>query len=181
MAHTPHPHPALRRGPSLAGCAALLLLLSACAVEPAGRDDATYYYANREPAPRVPTVQPLPLPVPAATEPGPAGVARIVYFDFDRAVVRQADKDVLAAHARFLRQHPGQKLTLEGHTDPRGGRAYNLALGQRRADAVQQALVLLGANGADIEAVSWGMEKPVSTDQTDAGFQRDRRAEFSYR
>lgn len=177
MARSPRFDRAARRSCSLVGCA-LAVLLTACAAP--GRDDATYYYANREPAKPVPAVQPQPMTVPVPADLGPLGVAHIVYFDFDRATVRKADEAILAAHARFLRQHPERKLTLEGHTDPRGGRVYNLALGQRRAEAVQKSLALLGANESNIEAVSWGMER-ASPQGSEAGFQLDRRTEFSYR
>ena len=73
------------------------------------------------------------------------------------------------------------RARLEGHTDSRGGREYNLALGQRRAEAVQRALTQLGVPAERLEAISWGMEKPASLANTEEGYQLNRRAEFSYR
>jgi len=85
------------------------------------------------------------------------------------------------AHASYLRNRPQSKVVIEGHTDQRGGREYNLALGQRRADSVQRALTQLGVPAERIEAISWGLEKPASLETTEEGYQLNRRAEFSYR
>jgi peptidoglycan-associated lipoprotein len=151
--------------------------LAACGTGPkGGRDDATYYYSNK--ATPVAKVEPAP-PAPPVQE-SPAA-SKIVYFDFDKYDIKAQYRSVVEAHASFLRNRPASKVTIEGHTDLRGGREYNLALGQRRAESVQRALTQLGVPAERIEAVSWGLEKPASTATTEEGHQLNRRAEFSYR
>ena len=156
---------------------ALGAVLVGCAAPKTGRDDATYYYSNKA-ATAVPKVEPAP---PPPVQNGPAGVPKIVYFDFDKYNIRPADRNVVEAHASFMRNRPQSRVVIEGHTDQRGGREYNLALGQRRADAVQRALTQLGVPAERIEAISWGLEKPASNETTEEGYQLNRRAEFSYR
>ena len=96
------------------------------------------------------------------TAAGPANVSRIVYFDYDSYVVKPEFQSLIEAHARFLRANPNRRVAIEGHTDERGGREYNLALGQRRSEAVRRALGLLGVGDAQVEAVSFGEEKPAA-------------------
>ncbi|KTT21742.1 OmpA family protein [Pseudacidovorax intermedius] len=160
---------------------AVPVLLAACGTAPRdGVEDTTYYYANPNKARTgVARVQAAPPAAPALD--GPAGVARIVYFDFDRVEVKPEYRAVVEAHARYLREQPRARVLLEGHTDDRGGRAYNVALGQRRAESVRQALQLGGVAGERMEATSWGMEKPASSERTEAGWQLNRRVEFVYR
>ncbi|MFM7025465.1 MAG: OmpA family protein, partial [Limnohabitans sp.] len=83
---------------------------------------------------------------------GPAGVAHVVFFDYDSYVIKAEARPIIENHARFLQNNKQRKAMLEGHTDERGGREYNLALGQKRAEAVQRALVLLGVPDSQIEA-----------------------------
>jgi len=157
-------------------------LLAGCAVPRAGSDTTTYYHSNNQQSGKIPSVNLTPvtsLPTPRAI-PGPTGVARIVYFDFDRSIVRPIDRPIVQAHATYLQRNPTAKVALEGSTDLQGGREYNLALGQRRAEAVRSSLVLLGVQDKQIEAVSWGMEKPASLNRTEQGDQLNRRVEFSY-
>lgn len=111
---------------------------------------------------------------------GPAGTPHTVYFDYDSFVVRADARPVLEAHARFLQANSQRKVTLEGHTDERGGREYNLALGQKRAEAVRRALTLLGVADSRIEAVSYGKEKPADAGQDEAAFAKNRRVEIRY-
>ncbi|HVE52754.1 MAG TPA: peptidoglycan-associated lipoprotein Pal [Ramlibacter sp.] len=117
----------------------------------------------------------------AGTATGPANVARIVYFDYDSYVVKPEFQSLIEAHARFLRANNGRRIMIEGHTDERGGREYNLALGQRRSEAVRRALGLLGVPDAQVEAVSFGKEKPASPGSDEESFARNRRAEIAYR
>jgi peptidoglycan-associated lipoprotein len=153
--------------------------LAACGTGPKdGHDKATYYYSNKG-ASSVAQVQAA--PARDVGQNGPVGVSKIVYFEFDRAVIRPEYRTIVEAHAKFLRAHPNSHVVLEGNTDSRGGREYNLALGQRRADAVQQALTTLGVSTGQVEAISWGMEKPASPLNTEEGYQLNRRVEFSYR
>ncbi|XAH24537.1 peptidoglycan-associated lipoprotein Pal [Xylophilus sp. GW821-FHT01B05] len=159
------------------------LTLAACGVVSRGGERSTeYYYSNQRAAAgssTAPAVVTRSASAPAAQN-GPAGVSRIVYFDFDKSVVKPEYRDVVRAHADYLRAAPQSSVVLEGNTDDRGGREYNLALGQRRADAVRQSLVLLGVSDRQIEAVSFGMEKPASTLRTEEGYGLNRRVEFRY-
>lgn len=111
---------------------------------------------------------------------GPAGVAHVVFFDYDSFVVKAEARPVIESHARFLQANKQSKAMLEGHTDKRGGREYNLALGQKRAEAVQRALVLLGVPDSQIEAVSYGKEKPAVQGADEAAWAKNRRVEFKY-
>ena len=106
---------------------------------------------------------------------------RIVYFDYDSFVIRAEFQSVIEAHARYLGADKGRKVVIEGHTDERGGREYNLALGQKRAEAVRKALSLLGVSDAQLEAVSFGKEKPAVLGSTETAMEKNRRAEISYR
>ncbi len=112
---------------------------------------------------------------------GPANVAKVIYFDFDSFVIKDEFKPVLAAHAKFIREKATAKVSIAGHTDERGGREYNLALGQKRAEAVKKALSLLGVSEGQMEAVSFGEEKPAAAGQDEAAFSKNRRAELNYR
>ena len=111
----------------------------------------------------------------------PPGVGRIVYFDFDSFVVRDDGRPVVEAHARVLNANRSRKMIVEGHTDERGGREYNLALGQKRAEAVVRSLTLLGAADAQLEAVSFGEERPAAQGSDEAAWAKNRRAELKDR
>jgi peptidoglycan-associated lipoprotein len=104
-----------------------------------------------------------------------------VYFDFDSYVIKPEFQSLLEAHARFLKANPSRKVSIEGHTDERGGREYNLALGQKRAEAVRRALALLGVSDSQMEAVSFGKEKPALEGHDEAAWAKNRRAEIVYR
>jgi len=117
----------------------------------------------------------------AALAAGPVGVARLVYFDYDSVAIKTEFQGLIESHARFLRANPARRIAVEGHTDERGGREYNLALGQRRAEAVRRALGLLGVPDNQIEAVSLGKEKPAATGTDEAVYAKNRRAEITYR
>ena len=112
---------------------------------------------------------------------GPVGVARIIYFDFDSFVVKPEFQSMLDAHARYLKSAPARRVMIEGHTDERGGREYNLALGQKRAEAVRRSLALLGVPESQMEAVSFGKEKPAAVGYSEDAHAQNRRAELSYR
>lgn len=115
------------------------------------------------------------------TTQGPANVARIVYFDYDSYVIKPEFQSLIEAHARFLKANTGRRVNIEGHTDERGGREYNLALGQRRSEAVRRALGLLGVPDTQVEAVSFGKEKPAVPGSDEAAWAKNRRAELVYR
>jgi peptidoglycan-associated lipoprotein len=112
---------------------------------------------------------------------GPIGVARVIYFDFDSYTIRPDFQPLIDGHARFLKANPQSRVSIEGHTDERGGREYNLALGQKRSEAVRRALVLLGVPDQQIEAVSFGKEKPALQGTGEDVWMRNRRAEITYR
>jgi len=111
----------------------------------------------------------------------PASLSRTIYFDFDSFTVRPEFAATLEGHARFLNADRSRSVVLEGHTDERGGREYNLALGQKRAESVRRALSLLGVSDSQMEAVSFGKEKPANPGTTEEAFSQNRRVELSYR
>jgi peptidoglycan-associated lipoprotein len=112
---------------------------------------------------------------------GPANTAKVVYFDFDSYVVRPEFQGTIEAHAKYLTANKSRKMAIEGHTDERGGREYNLALGQKRSEAVRRALGLLGVADVQVEAVSFGKEKPAASGSDEESMGKNRRAEIHYR
>lgn len=112
---------------------------------------------------------------------GPGGVAKIIYFDFDSYTIKPEFQGAIEAHARYLTVNKGRKIAIDGHTDERGGREYNLALGQKRSEAVRRALGLLGVADAQAEAVSFGKEKPAVAGSDEEAMAKNRRAEINYR
>ncbi len=111
---------------------------------------------------------------------GPAGVSHVVFFDYDSFVIKAEARPIIENHAKFLQANKQRKAMLEGHTDERGGREYNLALGQKRAEAVQRALTLLGVSDSQVEAVSYGKEKPSGQGADEVSYAKNRRVEFKY-
>ncbi len=108
-------------------------------------------------------------------------LGRVVYFDFDSFVVKDDYRGLIENQARRLAADKSRRMVIEGHTDERGGSEYNLALGQKRAEAVSKALVLLGASDNQLEAVSFGKERPVATGGDEDSMARNRRAELKDR
>ena len=167
---------------------ALLLLVAACSNAPT-KDAA--------PSAVEPSVQPAQRPTETTTtsptraspiaeapnplrDPGNILSKRSVYFDYDQFLIKDPDRPLLQAHAIYLRQHPTAKVVVQGNTDERGSREYNIALGQRRADAVKQVLRLLGAEDRQIETVSFGKEKPRCTVSDESCWSQNRRADLVY-
>jgi peptidoglycan-associated lipoprotein len=105
---------------------------------------------------------------------------RSVYFDFDSFIVKDEFKPVVEAHAKYLSANKGRKILIQGNTDERGGREYNLALGQKRAEAVRKSMSLLGVSDAQMEAVSFGEEKPKAQGSDEAAWAENRRADIVY-
>lgn len=144
-----------------------------------------------------PTEEPMVEVIPAPPEPAepprvdrdgnPVDVAtgrplgRTFYFEFDQARLSERDLRVLAMHAEYLRDFRNRSVLIEGHCDERGTREYNLALGERRAQAVQQYLAAAGVRASQIEIVSYGEERPVDAGNTESAYARNRRAEMVYR
>jgi peptidoglycan-associated lipoprotein len=133
--------------------------------------------AGTTPQSQVATVQAA-APASGGIDAALAATGRVVYFDFDSFVVREDGKPVVDAHAKALVANRGRKMVVEGHTDERGGREYNLALGQKRAMAVVKALTLLGAADVQLEAVSYGEERPAAAGSDEAAWAKNRRAEL---
>ena len=105
---------------------------------------------------------------------------RSIYFDFDSFTIREEYRGTLEAHARFLNANRDIRVVIQGNTDERGTREYNLALGQKRAEAVRRALSALGVAEGQMEAVSFGEEKPRATGSDEAAFAENRRADLAY-
>lgn len=110
-----------------------------------------------------------------------AGATRIIYFDFDSFVVKDDYRSVVESHAKMLSADKKKRVVVEGHTDERGGSEYNLALGQKRAEAVVRSLALLGAADAQLEAVSLGKERPAVQGSDETAWAKNRRAELNLR
>ncbi len=106
---------------------------------------------------------------------------RSIYFDLDKYDIKDEYKDLVAAHAKFLNANRGFKVLLQGNTDERGSREYNLSLGQKRADAVKKSLILLGVKEDQVESVSLGKEKPSCTESTEDCWSKNRRADILYK
>jgi peptidoglycan-associated lipoprotein len=105
---------------------------------------------------------------------------RIIYFDFDTDMVKAEFSNMVQSHAKFLADNRGRKIRLEGHADERGSREYNMALGQRRAEAVRRAMTALGVNVDRIETISFGEDKPRSSGHDEAAWAQNRRVEIVY-
>ena len=105
---------------------------------------------------------------------------RAVYFDFDSFVVKDEYKPTIEAHARYLQQNRTARMTIQGNTDERGSREYNIALGQKRADAVKRMMTLLGAQEQQIETVSFGKEKPRGQGHDESSWAENRRDDMVY-
>jgi len=173
-----------------AAAALAAVLLPGCQSTPDAEKPADV--EERKPAPPPTTTQPVtkpPVTGTPITDPSkdprlkdPASILskRSIYFDFDSDAIKVEFVPLVEAHAAFLRQYKTAKMLIQGNADDRGSREYNLALGQRRADAVKKRLVLLGATELQIESVSLGEEKPVCTQQTEECWARNRRADILY-
>ena len=104
----------------------------------------------------------------------------VIYFDFDRSDIKPEFTDVVASHARYLARNASIRVRLEGHTDERGSREYNVGLGERRAQAVRRALLLQGVAEAQVTTVSYGEEKPAAAGSSEDAWAKNRRVEFAY-
>jgi peptidoglycan-associated lipoprotein len=116
----------------------------------------------------------------ALNDPASILAKRSVYFDLDSYVVKDEFKSVVEAHAKYLIAHTDRKVIIQGNTDERGGSEYNLALGQKRAEAVRRALAVLGVSDAQLEAVSFGKEKPKAAGSNEAAWAENRRSDIVY-
>lgn len=116
----------------------------------------------------------------ASATSAPAGVATIIYFDFDRSEIRPEYASVIKAHAKHMAAFGAARVRLEGHTDERGSREYNIALGERRSQAVRRALMLEGAADGQLTTVSYGEERAAVEGSDEAAYEKNRRVEIVY-
>jgi len=163
----------------------LTLLLAACGSQPPAPEQNPAGVESRTPAATVPVTGSGvdsfdPLSVAALKDPRSPLSRRSVYFDYDSFIVKDEFQTLLAAHGKFLVANPAMKMLLQGNADERGSREYNLALGQKRAEAVKKALLLLGAREEQLEAVSLGKEKPACTESTEECWGKNRRSDMLY-
>ncbi|MEO8143953.1 MAG: peptidoglycan-associated lipoprotein Pal [Betaproteobacteria bacterium] len=114
------------------------------------------------------------------TDPGSILSKRSIFYDLDSYDVQNQYKELVEAHAKYLRDNPNSKILIQGNTDERGSREYNVGLGQRRSDGVKRMLLLLGAKEAQIESVSLGEEKPRAEGQGEAAWSQNRRSDILY-
>lgn len=105
---------------------------------------------------------------------------RVLYFDFDSSQISGEQREIIDAHAGFLSRNPDVSVVLEGHADERGTREYNLALGERRAKAVEQLLLVQGVSADQIQVISFGEERPVALDNNESAWRLNRRVEILY-
>lgn len=105
---------------------------------------------------------------------------RVIYFDLDSSSLSEADRELVAAHARFLAANPNIAVVLEGHADERGSREYNIALGERRAKAVKQLMSLQGVSQSQAQVISFGEERPVALNHDEESWRLNRRVEILY-
>ena len=111
---------------------------------------------------------------------GPVGAGKVVHFDYDSYVIRADYQDLIETHAKFIKAAPSRKVMLEGHTDERGSRAYNQALGERRGNGVNSALQANGGSASQLTVVSYGEERPVCTESNESCWSQNRRVEIVY-
>lgn len=169
--------------------AAASLILAACGSQPPAPEQSGAGVEDRTPGavkvetPQVKPVTPEPMDVTsmaALRDPKSILSKRSVFFDFDQYSIKDEFKPLVDAHSRFLVANPKIKMLIQGNADERGSREYNLALGQKRADAVKKMLLLLGARDGQLESVSLGEEKPRNTGHDEAAWAENRRADMLY-
>jgi peptidoglycan-associated lipoprotein len=127
------------------------------------------------------TGKPGATPLSALKDPKNILSQRSIFYDYDKYDVRDEYRALVEAHAKYLRDNPSARMLIQGNTDERGSREYNIALGQRRADAVKKMMMLLGATEAQIETVSFGKEKPRNSGHDEGAWTENRRDDFVYR
>ena len=176
-----------RRG--VISLSAVTLLLAACGSQPPAPEQSPAGVESRTPSAIKVDSTPVTKVQPETFDPGSMAALkdprsplskRSVYFDSDSYVVKDEFQALLTAHGRFLSANPAMKMLIQGNADERGSREYNLALGQKRADAVKKALALLGAREDQLESVSLGEEKPVCTESGEECWAKNRRGDMLY-
>ena len=159
--------------------ALLALLIAGCSSTPDSGDGAPVEGRDGVATVNAGGVDGRKLP-PELTDPKNILSKRSVYFDYDKFEVKPEYKDLVTAHAKFLASRPQFKMLIQGNTDDRGSREYNLALGQKRADAIKKMLTILGVREDQVESVSLGEEKPKNEGQNEAAWAENRRGDMLY-
>lgn len=173
---------------SLVASTLLAMLLAACSSTPTTAPVAE----PAKPAAEAPKPAPAPAAKPAAAKPNPFDPSnltnpnsllskRSVYFEYDKYEIQLDYWSLLEAHGRFLKANPDYRMLVQGNADERGSREYNLALGQKRAEAVKENLKLIGAKDEQVEAVSLGEDKPRALGSNEEAWAENRRADILYR
>ena len=181
---------------SIRACAvgAAAVLLSACGMQPAREAPGEVVVEDRttgavgEEAQRAgegAEARALPpgegvLAYPMDEDPASPLSRRVIYFDYDKSEILDEYRPIVQAHANFLATNPRARVTLEGHTDERGSREYNVALGERRAESVRRLMLFMGAADDQIQTVSYGEERPVALGHDEDGWAQNRRVEIIY-
>jgi len=170
--------------------ALLSLILAACGSQPPAPEQPAAGVEQRTPTPLRADSPPVQRVVPsqevqttgiaALSDPKNILSKRSVYFDYDNYAIKDQYKPLVEAHGRFLTSNPKMKMLIQGNTDERGSREYNIALGQKRADATKRALMLFGAKEEQLESVSLGKEKPRNLGHDEAAWAENRRADMLY-
>ncbi len=171
-------------------CTTLILLtalMAACSSTPVAQAPAAA--ASTASKPSAPAIAPPPaaashvaaVTLPAYLDPkSDISTARSIYFNFDDALLKPDASSLIERHGKYLIANPKLAIRIEGNTDERGSAEYNLALGQKRADAVLQALKAFGVKDAQMEAISWGKEKPKAKGHDESDWAQNRRADLQY-
>ncbi len=158
-----------------------LVTLAGCGSQPAAREQDGAGVESRNPNAISSGVGAAdPYSAAALKDPKSPLSKRSIYFDYDSFIVKDEFKSLLDHHAKFLAKNTQYKMLIQGNADERGSREYNLALGQKRAEAVKKALMLLGAKDAQLESVSLGEEKPACMDATESCWAQNRRGDMLY-
>lgn len=173
------------RSVGLVLAAGLLVTAGCCTKKPAPAPAPEVAAEAPAPVP-VPTEAPIAVPVEAPAETLPADLAELnkmgylkdIFFDFDLHDVRAVERDAMAANAAWLKKWPTVKIQIEGHCDERGSNKYNMALGERRANAARDYLVSLGIDGSRVSTISYGEERPFVEGQNEEAWSQNRRAHF---
>lgn len=173
---------------NIAIVASLALILAACSSQPPAPEQKAAPSEERKPVAVEPAPPVTPVPAPAIDEISIAALKdpksilskRSVFFDFDDFVVKNEFKPLIEAHAKLLVRNPKVKVLIQGNADERGSREYNLALGQKRAEAMKKLLIVLGVKDDQIEAVSLGKEKPSCTQSSEECWAQNRRGDLLY-
>jgi peptidoglycan-associated lipoprotein len=169
--------------PAILIASSFALLLGACASQQAAEaPPAAPQASTPAPAP-APMAQPVAQPQAEMNplhDPNSILAKRSVYFDFDKSNIKPEFNPLVEAHAGYMTGHASATIRIEGNCDERGSREYNLALGQRRADSLRKAMVLLGVSDTRIETISWGEEKPKASGHDEAAWSQNRRDDIIY-